>query len=69
MGKNQKRTKEHPPQGDDASTVTADTCWVGRGEQGEARPAIGAPRGGPNLDLGRLRLKSWSRSDFLIAAT
>ena len=42
---------------------------VGRGEQGEARPAIRAPRGGPHLDLERLRLKTWSKSDFSIAET
>ena len=39
------------------------------GEQDEARPAISAPRGGPHLDLGRLRLKTWSNSDFSIAET
>ena len=47
-----KRTlKKHPPQGDYAYTVSAGTCRVGRGEQGEARPAISAPRGGPHLEL------------------
>ena len=45
------------------------TCRVGRGEQGEARPAMSALRGGPHLDLGRLRLKTWSKSDFSIAET
>ena len=30
----EKKRKEHPPQGDDASTVSAATCRVGRGEQG-----------------------------------
>ena len=63
------KKRKHPPQGDDASTVSAGTCRVGRGEQGEARPAISAPRGGPHLDLGRLRLKTWSKSDFWIAET
>ena len=68
LGKNdKKKRKKHPPQGDDAGTVSAGTCRVGRGEQGEARPAIGGPRGGPHLDLERLRLKTWSKSDFSIA--
>ena len=46
-----KKRKQHPPQGDDTSTVYAATCRVGRREQGEARPAISAPRGGLHLDL------------------
>ena len=62
-----KKRKQHPPQGDDANTVPAATCRVERGEQGEARPAINVPRSGPRLDLGRLRLKTWSKSDFWIA--
>ena len=41
----------------------------GGGEQGELRPAISAPRGGPHLDLGRLRLKTWSKMDSSIAGT
>ena len=61
--------KQQPPQGDDASTVYAATCRVGRGEQGEAHPTVSAPRGGPNVDLGRLRLKTWSQSDFSIDGT
>ena len=64
-----KERKQHPPQGDDASTVSAATCRVGRDEQGEARPASSAPRGGPHLDLERLRLKTWSKSDLSIAET
>ena len=64
-----KKRKQHPPQGDDASTAEAATCRVGRGDQGEARPAISAPRGGPHLDLGCLQLKTWSRSGFWIAET
>ena len=39
------------------------------GEQGEARPAISAPSGGPHRDLGRLRLKTWSKIEFSIAET
>ena len=55
-----KKRKKYPQQGDDASTVSAGTRRLGRGEQDEARPAISAPRGGRHLDLGRSRLKSWS---------
>ena len=64
-----KKRKKHPPQRDDASTVSAATCGVGRGEQDDASPAINAPRGGPHLDLGRLRLKTWSKFDLPIAET
>ena len=63
-----KKRKKHPSHGDDASTVEAGTCRVGRG-RGEARPAIITPRGGPHLDLGRLGLKTCSKSDFSIAET
>ena len=69
FGKIEKNRKQHPPQRDDASTVSAGTCRVGRGEQGAARPAISAPRGEPHIDLGRLRLKTLSKSDFWIAET
>ena len=61
--------KKHPPKGDDVSTVSAGTCRAGRGEQGEARPAINAPRSGHHLDLERLRLKTWSEFGFSIAET
>ena len=60
-----KQRKKHPPQGDDASTVLAGTRRVERGELGEARPAISAPRGKPHLYLGGygskpgLNLTSW----------
>ena len=64
-----KKRKQHPPQRDDASTVSAATCRVWGGEQGEARPAISAPKSGPHLDLGRLRLKTLPKSDFWIAET
>ena len=64
-----KKRKQYPLQGDDARMAEGATCRVGRGDQGEARPAISAPRGGPRLDLGRLRLKTWSKSDFPIAGT
>ena len=42
---------------------------VGRDEQGEARRANTTLNGGPHLELGRLRLKTWSKSDFSIAET
>ena len=67
--KTKKKRKKRPPQRDDASTVSAGICRVGRGEQGEARSAISAPRGGPHLDLERLRLNTWSKFDFSIAET
>ena len=54
-----KKRKQNPSQGDDAGTAEGTTCRVGRGEKGEARPATSAPRGGPHLDLGRFRLKTW----------
>ena len=58
LGKNDKKNgKKHPPQGDDASTVPTGTCRVGRGQQGESRPASSALRCGCHLDLERLRPK------------
>ena len=42
---------------------------VGKGEQGEGRRTKNTPNGGPHLELGRLRLKTWSKSDFSIAQT
>ena len=64
-----KRKQQHPWQGDDASTAEAAPGRVGRGEQGEPRRANRTPNGGPRLELGRLRLKSCSKSDFSIAET
>ena len=64
----QKR-KGHLPQGDDASTPEAAPGRVGRDEQGEANRAKTTPSGRPHLELGRLRLKTWSKSDFSIAHT
>ena len=64
-----KKTKQHPPPGDDASTAEAVSGIVGRDEQGEARQANTTPNGEPHLELGRLRLKTWSKSDFSIAET
>ena len=44
---------------------------VRRDEHGEARRANTTPNGGPHLELliERLRLKTWSKSEFLIAET
>ena len=42
---------------------------VGRGEDGEARPGNSSPRGGPQLELYRRRLKTWSKSGLSIAET
>ena len=64
-----KKRKQHPPPGDDTSTVEAAPGRVGRDEQGGARRANTTPNGGPHLELGRLRLKTWSNSDFSIAET
>ena len=55
--------------GDDASTAETAPSRVGRDEQGEARRANTTPNGGPHLELGRLRLKTWAKSDFSIAET
>ena len=59
--------KQYPSPGDDASTAEAGSDRVGRDEQGEARRANTTPNGGPHLELGRLRLITWSKSDFSIA--
>ena len=53
-----KKKKQHPSPGDDASTAEAAPGRVGRGEQGEARRADSTPNVGPHLELGRLRLKN-----------
>ena len=64
-----KKRKQHRSQGDDASTAEAGPGRVGRGEQAEARRANSTPNGGRHLELGRFRLKTWSKSDFSIAQT
>ena len=64
-----KKRKQRPLPGDDASTAEAASGRVGRDEQGEAGRANTTPNGGPHLELGRLRLKTWSKSDFSIAET
>ena len=64
-----KKLKQHPPPGDDVSTAEAVPGRVGTDEQGEARRANTTPNGEPRLELGRLRLKSWFKSDFSVAET
>ena len=64
-----KNRKQHPSQGDDASTGGVAPDRVGRGEHCEARRANTTPNGRPHLELERLRLKTWSKSDFSIAET
>ena len=60
----QKR-KQNPFPGDDASTAEAAPGRIERDEHGEASRANTTPNGGPNLEPGRLRLKTWSTSDFV----
>ena len=64
-----KKQKQHPPPGDDTSTAEAAPGRVGKDEQGEARRANTTPNDGPNLELRRFRLKTWSISDLSIAET
>ena len=61
--------KQNPLPGDDPSTAEVAPGRVERDEQGEARRANATPNGGPHLELGCLRLKSWSKSDLSSAAT
>ena len=62
-----KKREQQPLQGDDASAAEVAPGRVGRDEHGEARRANTTPNGGPHLELERLRLKTWSKSDFSIA--
>ena len=64
-----KKRKQHPPLGDNASTAEAAPGRVGRNDQCEARRANTTPSHGAHLELGHLRLKTWSKSDFSIAET
>ena len=64
-----KKQKQHPSAGNNASTAEAAPGGVGRGQQGEARRAETIRNGVPHLELGRLRLKTRSKSDFSIAET
>ena len=65
----EKTRTQHPSQGDDASTGGVAPGRFGRDEHGKARRANTTPNGGPHLELERLRLKTWSKSDFSIAET
>ena len=58
---------EHPPQEDAVRTAEGAPGRVGREEQGGAHRANTTWSGGLDFGLGRLRLKSWSKSDFSIA--
>ena len=64
-----KKTKQHPSEGDDESMSEVARGRVDRDEHGEARRANTTPNGGPHLELGHLRLKTCSKSDFSIAET
>ena len=61
MGYFDKKTKTALP-GDDTRTGEAASGRVGRDEHGEARRANTTPNGGPHLELGRLRLKTYPGS-------
>ena len=58
--------EEHPMQEDAGRTVEAAPGRVGRDEQGRAHRA-NTTGSGLYFELGRLRLKSWSKSVFSIA--
>ena len=60
-----KNRKQNPLPGGDASTAEAVPCRVEGDERGEARRANTTPNGGPHIELERLRLKAWSKSDLL----
>ena len=56
--------EKNPSQGGAASAAEVVPGRVGRDEYGDARRANITPNGGPDLELGRLRPKRWSRSDY-----
>ena len=64
-----KKREQHPAPGDDASAAEAASGRFGRDDQGEGHLANTTACHERRLDLGRLRLKIWSKSDFLIAET
>ena len=64
----QTRKQQRSP-GDYASTDETAPGRVGKYRQGEARRANTTPNGAPHLEVGHLRLKTWSKSDFPIAET
>ena len=59
-----KKRKQHPSQGDDASTGVVAPGIDGREEEGEARRANTTPNGGPNLELERFRLRTLPNFGF-----
>ena len=63
------KRKQYPPWGDDASTAEAAPGRFGTDEHGEARRANTIPNGGSHLELERLRLKTWSKSDSIAKTT
>ena len=62
-----KKRKQHLSQGDDASTAEATPSRVRRGEH--VRHDEQAAHRMVDLELGRLRLKTWSKCGFSIAET
>ena len=59
----EKNTILQQPSRHEARTAEAAPSRVGKGQQGEARPGNKAPTGGPQLELSRKPLKTWSKSD------
>ena len=64
LGHFDEKRKQNPLPRDGASTAEAAPAQVERCGQGEIRRANSTPNGGPHLELGRLRLKTRSKSDF-----
>ena len=64
-----KTRKHNPLPGDDASTAEGAPDRVETHEQGEWRQANTTPNGEPHLQLRRLQLKPWPKSDISIAET
>ena len=64
-----KQRTQRASQENDASMAEAAPGRAGTDEHGEARRANTTPNGGPHLELGHLRLKTCSKSDFSIAET
>ena len=63
------KRKQHPSQGDDASTGGVAPGIVGGDRPGEARRGNTTPNGGTYLEQERLPLKTCSTYDFSIAET
>ena len=66
-GKKAKKGYLRRPPRHEASTADANPVRVGRVEQGDARAGNSAARGGPQLELSRRQLKTWSKSEPLAA--